>query len=94
MASAAVRAWEGVSRWEKSFFVGVGRVEDGALAALGHLVMSSIVISLRRALRVIRCVGGRALAGLGISGCVLVPVRCSSCRTVFRLLSSRRSRGR
>lgn len=43
----------GVSRWEKSFFAGVGRVEDGALAALGHLVMSSIVISLRRALRVI-----------------------------------------
>jgi hypothetical protein len=42
-----------VSRWEKSFFAGVGRVEDGALAALGHLVMSSIVISLRRALRVI-----------------------------------------
>lgn len=42
-----------MSRWEKSFFAGVGRVEDGALAALGHLVMSSIVISLRRALRVI-----------------------------------------
>lgn len=59
------------------------RVEDGALSALGHLVMSSIVISLRRARRVIRCVGGRALAGLGISGCVLVPVGCSSCRTVL-----------
>lgn len=43
----------GVSRWEKSFFAGVGRVEDGAVVALGHLVMSSIVISLRRALRVI-----------------------------------------
>lgn len=42
-----------MSRWEKSFFAGVGHVEDGAWAALGHLVMSSIVISLRRALRVI-----------------------------------------
>ena len=38
---------------EKFSFAGVERVEDGALAALGHLVMSSIVISLRRALRVI-----------------------------------------
>ena len=45
MASAAIRAWEDVSLWEKSFFVGVGRVEDDAVVALGHLAMRAIVIS-------------------------------------------------
>ena len=64
MASAAVRAREGVSRWEKSFFVGVGRVEDDAVVAPVHLAMRAIFISLCHARLVIRCFGGRALAGL------------------------------
>lgn len=64
MASAAVRAWEGVSRWEKSFFVGVGRVEDDAVVAPGS---SRDACDLHLALP---CparhplFGGRALAGL------------------------------
>lgn len=45
MASAAIRAREGVNLREKSFFVGVGRVEDDAVVALGHLAMCAIVIS-------------------------------------------------
>ena len=56
MASAAIRAREGVSRWEKSFFVGVGRVEVDAVVAPVHLALPCPA---RHPL-----FGGRALAGL------------------------------
>ena len=73
MASAAVRAWEGVSRWEKSFFVGVGRVEDDAVVAPVHLAMRAIFISLCHARRVIRCSVVAPWPVCYISSCVLVP---------------------